>query len=158
MGSNPITPVWRCSSEGRAPVNVTDWRIAPQVPSEHVRGSRNAEFAVHLTKQGCELGKRVLRLRSTRGFESRHRYLQETKWEGVDLQNRLCVDSISNLESNVLQCHLRVGYSAHHRECASSTLATASKCPDSVMAAQGSPKPFVRVQILVWVLIWIESK
>jgi hypothetical protein len=48
------------------------------------------------------------------------------KWVGVGLQNQLYVGSIPTLESNLLQCHLTVRYSAHNRGYAGSTPAAAT--------------------------------
>lgn|GEM_PF-6669510 len=57
-----------------------------------------------------------------------------------------------------LQRHLTARYSAHNRGYTGSTPVAATKCTDGVMAALGSPKPLVRVQILVCALPFPNRK
>lgn len=68
----------------------------------------------------------------------------------------VCKTSPSEFNSRpglqTLQRHLMARYSAHNREYAGSTPVAATKCTDGVTAALGSPKPLVRVQILVCAL------
>jgi hypothetical protein len=63
----------------------------------------------------------------------------------------------SHLSLQLLQCHLTVRYSAHNRGYVGIPSGNANandshhcdQCSDGVMAAPGSPKPLVWVQILV---------
>ncbi len=57
-----------------------------------------------------------------------------------------------------MQRHLTARYSAHNRGYAGSTPVAATKCTDGVTAAPGSPKPLVRVQILVCALLCPNRK